>query len=256
MKRNLLPLLAGGGGRGWRFRPTSPVKPQGMAFRMNQGPVARVLRHPSDSSIRLLNSDPMRHELEKLYDLTAEELLEAISRRFRLKVALEGAVAEVHLERKLKAMKAEGKVFDFEAHDVDGMHDFSVMTTEAGPALRVEVKNVRNYKTPKVEIQKTRTSIGDPSSRFYGHDQFDVIAVCMGKSTKKWSQFAFALTRDLPRHTSHPQKLAVFHEVGFPRSQTGVHWYTSLEAVLDAEQGDQQRLEVHERRRDLFDGAG
>lgn len=188
----------------------------------------------------------MPHELERLYDLTAEELLEAISRRFRLKVALEGAVAEVHLERKLKAMQAEGKILDYKAHDVDGMHDFSVKTTEAGPAVRVEVKNVRNYKTPKVEIQKTRTSMGDVSSRFYGHDQFDVIAVCMGKSTGEWSQFAFALTRDLPRHVAHPQKLAVFHEIGFPKAKTAVHWYCILEEVLEA----------HEGQRNLFDGAG
>lgn len=188
----------------------------------------------------------MPHELEKLYDLTAEELLEAISRRFRLKVALEGAVAEVHLERKLKALKAEGKILDFQAHDIDGMHDFSVMTTESGPAIRIEVKNVRNMKVQKVEIQKTRTSIGDPSSRFYGHDQFDVIAVCMGKSTGKWSEFAFALTRNLTRHASHPQKLAVFHEIGFPKAKTGVQWYTNLEEALAA----------HEGQRDLFDGAG
>jgi hypothetical protein len=36
------------------------------------------------------------HALELKYGLTAQELLDAIDKRFRLKVALEGAVAEVH----------------------------------------------------------------------------------------------------------------------------------------------------------------
>lgn len=197
----------------------------------------------------------MAHELEQLYDLTAEELLEAINRRFRLKVALEGAVAEVHFERKLKILKAEGLLLSYESHDVDGMHDFSLMVTEAGPPLRIEVKNVRNQKIPKVETQKTRTSKGDEASRFYGHDQFDVIAVCMGKSTGKWSEFAFAWTRELPRHAAHPSKLAVFHEIGFPRAKTGVQWFTSLEALLEAEANNNGTLQVHEPQRDLFDGT-
>ena len=41
----------------------------------------------------------MPHHLELKYGLTAQELLDAIDKRFRLKVALEGAVAEVHFER-------------------------------------------------------------------------------------------------------------------------------------------------------------
>jgi hypothetical protein len=36
----------------------------------------------------------LAHPLEDYYDLTAQELLDAVNKRFRLKVALEGAVAE------------------------------------------------------------------------------------------------------------------------------------------------------------------
>ena len=50
----------------------------------------------------------MPHPLEQKYGLTAEELLDAIDKRFRLKVALEGAVAEVHFERKLRIASKEG----------------------------------------------------------------------------------------------------------------------------------------------------
>jgi hypothetical protein len=178
------------------------------------------------------------HDLEKLYDLSAEELLEAINRRFRLKVALEGAVAEVQFERKLKVLKTQGRITNYEGHDTDGMHDF---TLQPGP-IRVEIKNVRNLKVPTVEIQKTRTSNADSSSRFYGHDQFDLIGVCMGKATGKWSDFAFALTRELPSHPKHQEKLAVLHPVCFPNSPTGVHWYGDLEEAIAA----------YERRTDLF----
>ena len=50
----------------------------------------------------------MPHALELKYGLTAQELLDAIDKRFRLKVALEGAVAEVHFERKLRIASREG----------------------------------------------------------------------------------------------------------------------------------------------------
>ena len=64
----------------------------------------------------------MPHALELEYGLTAQELLDAIDRRFRLKVALEGAVAEVHFERKLRIASREGWLTSYEDHDVDGMH--------------------------------------------------------------------------------------------------------------------------------------
>ncbi len=50
----------------------------------------------------------MPHALELKYGLTAQELLDAIDKRFRLKVALDGAVAEVHFERKLRITSREG----------------------------------------------------------------------------------------------------------------------------------------------------
>lgn len=47
----------------------------------------------------------MPHPLEIEYALTTDELLDAINRRFRAKVTLEGAVAEVHLERRFRFSK-------------------------------------------------------------------------------------------------------------------------------------------------------
>jgi hypothetical protein len=47
----------------------------------------------------------MSYALELKYGLTSQEPLDAIDKRFRLKVALERAVAEVHFERELRVTR-------------------------------------------------------------------------------------------------------------------------------------------------------
>jgi hypothetical protein len=101
----------------------------------------------------------MPHPLELKYGLTSQELLDAINKRFRLKVALEGAVAEVHFERKLRIASREGWLSRHENHDMDGMHDFTVLTLSA-TSLRVEVKTIRNGRKPQVELQKNSRGQG------------------------------------------------------------------------------------------------
>ncbi|MEI7576533.1 MAG: hypothetical protein WCK51_06545 [Armatimonadota bacterium] len=180
----------------------------------------------------------MPHPLEIEYGLTSQELLDAIDRRFRLKVALEGAVAEVHFERKLKIASQEGWLESFDEHDVDGMHDFTAVTLDSN-RIRVEVKTLRKPKPLKsrvkleVEIQKTRASKEDASSRYYDRDHFDVVAVCMGRYTKDWSQFRYILVRDIPDHSSHAGKLRVMNEVELDPVQGSV-WYTKFQDVVDA----------------------
>ncbi len=174
----------------------------------------------------------MPHALELKYGLTAQELLDAIDRRFRLKVALEGAVAEVHFERKLRVASAEGWLGSYENHDVDGVHDFSVSTLN-NQVLRVEVKTIRNGVTPKVELQKTRAAKGDPSSRYYDRTHFDVIAVCVGRHTGDWAQFRYALVRELPSHKDHPHKLQVMHKI-LDGAATQPRWFTRFQDVIDA----------------------
>lgn len=173
----------------------------------------------------------MPHILEVKYGLTAQELLDAIDRRFRLKVALEGAVAEVHFERKLKIASREGWLGAFESHDVDGMHDFSV-TTLKGQLIRVEVKTIRNGTKPQVEIQKTRAAKADPSSRYYDRNHFDVVAVCVGRHTGDWSQFRYCLVQELPAHKLHPLKLQVMHSI--PDEEAGnPRWFSKFQDVID-----------------------
>ena len=174
----------------------------------------------------------MPHPLELKYGLTAQELLDAIDKRFRLKVALEGAVAEVHFERKLCIASREGWLTSYEAHDVDGMHDFTVVTL-ADATIRVEVKTIRNGQKPQVELQKTRAAKGDPSSRYYDRKHFDVVAVCVGRSTGDWSQFRYALVRDLPSHRSYKKKLQVMHPIP-EGEETKPRWFSRFQDVIDA----------------------
>jgi len=173
----------------------------------------------------------MPHPLEAKYGLTAQELLDAIDRRFRLKVALEGAVAEVHFERKLRIATREGWLSSYEDHDVDGMHDFTVVTL-AGISMRVEVKTIRNGPKPKVELQKTRAAKGDPSSRYYDRDHFDVVAVCVGRYTGDWSQFRYATVRNLPHHRNHEHKLQVMHSIP-DEENTEPRWFSRFQDVID-----------------------
>ncbi|NQU21748.1 MAG: hypothetical protein HQ567_10730 [Candidatus Nealsonbacteria bacterium] len=183
----------------------------------------------------------MEHPLEAKYGLTAYELLDALAQRFRAQVTIEGAVSEVHMEKKVKAMV--GTVIDrYQVHDEDGRPDFSIWLPGCSTPLLAECKNVRDrneaYRSGgeivayKVETQKTRAAKGDPTSRYYGVDQFDVLGVCLGKKTGDWTDFLFAKTLDLARHRLHEGKLAVMQRVPLPGADDLTPWYNDLGDLL------------------------
>lgn len=182
----------------------------------------------------------MNHPLVIQYGVAVNDLLDAISKRFRLKVALEGAVAEIQMEKHIAALVGTA-IHRYETFDEDGRTDFGIWLPEAERPILAECKNVRDrdqaYRRRgaivayKVETQKTRASKGDPSSRFYDVDQFGIIGVCLGKKTGDWSDFRFARTADLARHASHPNKLAVFQRVPLPGEATAP-WYNHLVDLL------------------------
>ena len=183
----------------------------------------------------------MPHSLEQEYGLSADELLDAMARRFRARVTLEGAVAEVHMAKHVAPLV--GSVLrGYEAYDVDGEPDFGLFLPD-GRRVLAECKNVRDrdeaYRSKgeivayKVETQKTRTSGGDPTRRFYGVDQFDILGVCLGKKTGDWTRFMFARTADLARHAKHPSKLAVMQRVPLPDVDDFGPWSPDLRATLE-----------------------
>jgi hypothetical protein len=182
----------------------------------------------------------MEHSLAKQYGLTAHEILDAVNKRFRLKVALEGAVAEVQMEKHVKALVGS-TVERYETYDIDGHPDFGIWLPGSDRRYLAECKNVRDSEEAyreggeivayKVETQKTRASKGDPTSRFYGVGQFDILGVCLGKKTGKWSDFMFVRAVDLTCHAEHKGKLAVFQRVPLPGSAVAP-WYDDLGELL------------------------
>ncbi len=185
----------------------------------------------------------MRHPLEIKFGLTKDELLDAMGKRFRALVTLEGAVAEVHLGKQIGELKQKDIITRYEEHDKDGIPDFSIWTPyNSNNELLIECKNVRNsdeaFRTKgritayKVETQKTRSSTKDKSSRFYGIEQFDILAVCLGKKTDNWKEFLFISSTNMERHPSYPNKLAIFHKVPLPHEDVKPPWFKSLEELL------------------------
>ena len=155
---------------------------------------------------------PRRHVLEEQFALTSEQILDIIRGRNRLSVAVRGGVAEHHLEQQLTGALGIESV---ERLDVDAMHDFNV-TLEDGTVLRVECKNASPRTSAsgqfKVEVQKTRASKGDPASRFYTTDGFDVVAACLYSPTGRW-QFRFGRTAQMATHKDFPDRLAAIQAI-------------------------------------------
>jgi hypothetical protein len=186
--------------------------------------------------------DHIAHPLAVEYGLTEHELLEAVRLRFRVRMNLEGAVAEVQLGKIIRLLAEKRLIARYEEHDQDGVHDFSLWMPGNEVPIRVECKNIRNkdegYRynrvivAYKVETQKTRAAKSDAISRLYDADQWDILAVCLGKKTKNWKEFLFIKVTDLARHSQHPHKLAVMHRVPLPTMLDIRPWFRTLEGLL------------------------
>lgn len=168
---------------------------------------------------------PRRHVLEEQFALTSEQILDIIGGRNRLSVAVRGGVAEYHLEYLLETSP---DIAAIERLDVDAMHDFNV-TLSDGRLMRVECKNASPKTSAsgsfKVEVQKTRASKGDPASRFYPVDGFDVVAACLFSPTGRW-EFRYGLTSRMARHKDFPDRLA-------PIQTITDDWTESLSALSE-----------------------
>ena len=185
----------------------------------------------------------MPHKVEDEYGLTADELLDALDKRFRAKVMLEGAVAEVQMEKQIRALQVAGMIARYEEHDLDGYPDFTIWLPNRDQPILAECENVRDtseaYRSQgvitayKVETQKTRTSNADRSSRFYGVGLFHFLGVCLGKKTRNWAQFMYVKVEHLAVHTEHPGKLAAMQRVPLPDSPNIAPWTNTLRDLLE-----------------------
>ncbi len=159
------------------------------------------------------------HKLEEHFDLSSREILDIITRRHRLEIAVRGGVAEHHLQGHFERADDVRRVSQI---DQDAQPDFDVTLT-SGDAITVECKNVSPVRradgTIKVEVQKTRASKGDPQSRFYRRDQFDVVAACLWPVTGRW-EYRFKATTALEPHREFSQRVAAIQVVDGSWSDT------------------------------------
>ncbi|MBH0053228.1 hypothetical protein I6E74_03480 [Salinibacterium sp. SWN139] len=172
------------------------------------------------------------HELEDQFQLSSSQIMEIIASRTRLSVAVRGGVAEHHLQ---SFFQSAAEVEHVSSLDIDAMHDFDVLM-KSGDTLRVECKNASPNKYAdgsfKVEVQKTRASKGNPSSRFYRTDAFDVVAACLYSATGQWV-FRFNLTSNLAPHKDFPECMA-------PMQKVDHTWATSIADLKNAPPGRQE----------------
>jgi hypothetical protein len=170
-----------------------------------------------------LKHEGARHLLERQFALTSTEILDIIKERGRLEMAVRGGVAEHHLRR---ALDRESQVTRVLAVDRDG-GDFDIELRE-GSRMSIECKNASPTRYAngdfRVEVQKTRASKGDPASRYYRRDQFDVVAACLFSATGAW-EFRYQLTGELRVHEAFPDRLAAMQRVDGG-------WKNSISAVL------------------------
>jgi hypothetical protein len=140
------------------------------------------------------------HALATEFAVCEEEILNMIQAAPRLKMAVRGWVAEHHLGELLKNTAG---VDSFQSIEEDGRPDFEVIYRGSRPIL-IECKNALRRTladgTIRVDFQKTRASKGDPCSRFYRREDFEILAACLHPCTERW-EFAYRLTSEMDLHT-------------------------------------------------------
>lgn len=138
------------------------------------------------------------HALAEEFALPEKKVLDLISERRMLKMAVRGSVAEEHLVNLLQAVPGVR-----DCHRLEQDHGPDVALSFQGKKITVECKNSSRVPTgdgfEKIDLQRTRASKADPCSRYYRPSEFDLVAACIHAVTGKW-EFKYGLTRDLDPH--------------------------------------------------------
>jgi hypothetical protein len=149
---------------------------------------------------------PRLHALAREFEMSEVEVLDLIAEARRLKMAVRGWVAEQHLVRKLAVVPG---VSDCARIEKEGGPDISLRFD--GRPLTVECKNVLRKQTKegltRLDFQRTRTSKGDPCSRYYSPSEFDVLAACLHAVSERW-EFSYVLPTKLDPHAACRGKLS------------------------------------------------
>ncbi len=182
-----------------------PGHRQLLAEKLGEQPAFLSQRFLAQTTRRIATVIP--HALADEFGLAGGEIFDMIQSAPRLKMAVRGWVAEVHLERQLKAVPG---VEDCSRIEEEGGADIRLRYRGSRP-LEIECKNVLRQRladgTIRLDFQRTRASKEDPCSRFYSSTDFDLVAACLHSCTETW-EFRYALTPQLDPHKKCPGKLS------------------------------------------------
>jgi hypothetical protein len=146
------------------------------------------------------------HALAKEFSLPESKVLDLISERRMLKMAVRGSVAEEHL---VNALRIVPGVRD--CHRLEKEHGPDVALSFQGTSITVECKNSSRVPTKegfeKIDLQRTRASKADPCSRYYKPSEFNLVAACIHAVTEKW-EFKYAASSELDPHKTCAGRLS------------------------------------------------
>lgn len=138
------------------------------------------------------------HRLAKEFALSEKKVLDVISERRMLKMAVRGSVAEEHLVQALR--KVPGVTG---CRRLEEDHGPDVELEFRRKRITVECKNSSRERTKdgfeKIDLQRTRASKADPCSRYYKPSEFTLVAACIHAVTERW-EFKYAPTKVLDPH--------------------------------------------------------
>lgn len=147
------------------------------------------------------------HALARELELSETEVLDLIASARRLKMAVRGWVAEEHLVRTLERVPGVTECWRL---DEEGGPDVRLLFEES-KLLTLQCKNVLRQTladgTVRLDFQKTRASKGDPCTRYYRPEEFDVVAACLHAVTERW-EFRYALPGSLDPHKTCKGRLS------------------------------------------------
>jgi hypothetical protein len=189
------------------------------------------------------------HSIEKELNISAEIVLEAISRSSDLTLrGIKGVIAEAAFE-----INVVNKLDNWDNVSLYGNYAFDFLLRDGIGDVRIQVKMQRQKEhrpmmaneayryLPNtmyvVETQRTRGGYRKgEDTRPYKFGEFDIIAVSMWPSTNNWGDFMYSVERWLLPHPANPNQLLKFQPVAMTRDnvwtdnfQECVNWFRSGE---------------------------
>jgi len=178
---------------------------------------------------QLLRAESLIHPLEKIWNVNAERILEAVSRSPDLtKRGVRGVIAEATF-----VLDVVPHLSNWECVPIAGDLPYDCLLRDRTDEIRIQIKNQRlEAQVPKlahkmkaygslpenyfiVETQKTRggTSKDGGKTRPYRFGEFDILGVCLHPSTNNWNDFVYTVANWLIPSSSDTSCLATYQPV-------------------------------------------